>query len=146
MIDTRGFSSFVRLGVLLRVPPPPLDSKTGWTRELWLKTNLLKWQNKYLFQQKINIFNIFRVFEEKNGCLLYFFSLQIFEFFKLFFLTIFLIFGFFMFFFLQICMELLYFTLIFRDFYFWISHSKHLKLQLKLTEVTTEHPKLPKIS
>ena len=23
----------------------PLDYETRWTRELWLKTNLLKWQN-----------------------------------------------------------------------------------------------------
>ena len=25
---------------------PPLDSETGWTGEIWLKTNLLNWQNK----------------------------------------------------------------------------------------------------
>ena len=25
--------------------PPPLDCETGWTGELWSKTNLLKWQN-----------------------------------------------------------------------------------------------------
>ena len=24
---------------------PPLDSETGWTGELWSKTNLLNWQN-----------------------------------------------------------------------------------------------------
>ena len=24
---------------------PPLDSETGWTGELWSKTNLLIWQN-----------------------------------------------------------------------------------------------------
>ena len=24
---------------------PPLDSETGWTGELWSKTNLLQWQN-----------------------------------------------------------------------------------------------------
>ena len=24
---------------------PPLDSKTGWAGELWLKTTLLNWQN-----------------------------------------------------------------------------------------------------
>ena len=26
------------------VRPPPLDSETGWTGELWSKTNLLNWQ------------------------------------------------------------------------------------------------------
>ena len=25
--------------------PNPLDSETGWTGELWSKTNLLNWQN-----------------------------------------------------------------------------------------------------
>ena len=25
--------------------PPPPDSETGWTVDLWSKTNLLKWQN-----------------------------------------------------------------------------------------------------
>ena len=25
---------------------PPLNSETGWTGELWSKTNLLNWQNK----------------------------------------------------------------------------------------------------
>ena len=30
--------------VTLRLPP--LDSETGWTGELWSKTNLLKWKNK----------------------------------------------------------------------------------------------------
>ena len=29
--------------VTLRVPP--LDSETGWSVELWSKTNLLNWQN-----------------------------------------------------------------------------------------------------
>ena len=32
-------SDFVTLTV------PPLDYETGWTGELWSKTNLLKWQN-----------------------------------------------------------------------------------------------------
>ena len=33
----------VRFCVTLR--GPPLDSETGWTGELWSKTNLLNWQN-----------------------------------------------------------------------------------------------------
>ena len=36
-------SSSVLPCVTLR--PPPLDSETGWTGELWSKTNLLNWQN-----------------------------------------------------------------------------------------------------
>ena len=31
--------------VTLRAPPPPLDFETGWTGELWSKTNLPNWQN-----------------------------------------------------------------------------------------------------
>ena len=38
ILDTR-----ISCSVALRVPP--LDSETGWTGELWLKTNLLNWQN-----------------------------------------------------------------------------------------------------
>ena len=45
ILDTR--ISFVLIppppSVTLRVPP--LDSETGWTGELWSKTNLLNWQN-----------------------------------------------------------------------------------------------------
>ena len=37
-------SSFVCLSVR-QVRTTPLDSETGWTGELWLKTNLLNWQN-----------------------------------------------------------------------------------------------------
>ena len=40
ILDTR---ISVRPCVTLTVPP--LDSETGWTGELWSKTNLLKWQN-----------------------------------------------------------------------------------------------------
>ena len=38
-----------RLSVFLvwrSVYPPPLDSETSWTGELWSNTNLLRWQNK----------------------------------------------------------------------------------------------------
>ena len=35
--------SFFQPSVTLR--PPPLDSETGWTGELWSKKNLLKWPN-----------------------------------------------------------------------------------------------------
>ena len=38
-LDTR--ISFVRSSVTLVLPP--LDSETGWTGELWSKTNLLNW-------------------------------------------------------------------------------------------------------
>ena len=31
--------------LLCHAQATPLDSETGWTRELWLKTNLLNWQN-----------------------------------------------------------------------------------------------------
>ena len=31
--------------VTLRLPPPPQDSETGWTWELWSKTNFLNGQN-----------------------------------------------------------------------------------------------------
>ena len=41
ILDTR--ISGLRPCVTLRVPP--LDSETGWTGELWSKTNLLNWQN-----------------------------------------------------------------------------------------------------
>ena len=151
MLDTRGFSSFVRLGVSLRVPPP-LDSKTGWTRELWSKTNLLKWQNIYLFQQKNKYFQHFQNFEKKKWMLVIFFFLSRFLVgLKLFFLTIFIIFGFFLyiyfFFFFRFVWNywlLFWFIEIFIfDFFFY---SKQLRLQRKLTEVTTEHHKLPKIS
>ena len=40
---------------------PPLDSETGWTEELWSKTNLLNWKTKritFFFLQK-NISQIF---------------------------------------------------------------------------------------
>ena len=37
------FRLFVHSSVTLRVPP--LKSQTGWTGELWSKTNLLNWQN-----------------------------------------------------------------------------------------------------
>ena len=44
-LDTR--ISFVRSSVRSSVTlrGPPLDSETGWTGELWSKTNLLNWQN-----------------------------------------------------------------------------------------------------
>ena len=42
--------NYTVVGVVCRVfflhaQATPLDSETGWTRELWSKTNLLKWQN-----------------------------------------------------------------------------------------------------
>ena len=41
ILDTR--ISVLCPSVMLTVPP--LDSETGWTGELWSKTNILKWQN-----------------------------------------------------------------------------------------------------
>ena len=43
---------------------PPLDSETGWTGELWSKTNLLKWQNQQnciFFQQHQRCLTFFRI-------------------------------------------------------------------------------------
>ena len=42
-LDTRISFFFSFFSVTLR--GPPLDSETGWTGELWSKTNLLNWQN-----------------------------------------------------------------------------------------------------
>ena len=42
-LDTRISVRPPSFSVTLRVPP--LDSETGWTGELWSKTNLLNWQN-----------------------------------------------------------------------------------------------------
>ena len=44
ILDTRiSFSSFSFSSVTLR--PPPLDSETGWTGELWSKTKFLILEN-----------------------------------------------------------------------------------------------------
>ena len=42
ILDTR-ISGLRPPSVTLTVPP--LDSETGWTGELWSKTNILNWQN-----------------------------------------------------------------------------------------------------
>ena len=44
--QTRGFpSSSSSSSSSVTLVLPPLDSETGWTGELWSKTNLLNWQN-----------------------------------------------------------------------------------------------------
>ena len=53
--------------VTLRLPPPPQDSETGWTWELWSKTNFLNWQNRIsIFSIAIFFFNIFRISKKKK--------------------------------------------------------------------------------
>ena len=42
-IRNKDFRPFISLSVMLR--QPPLDSESGWTGELWSKTNFLKRQN-----------------------------------------------------------------------------------------------------
>ena len=42
ILDTR---ISVRPSSFVTLRGPPLDSETGWTGELWSKTNLLNWQN-----------------------------------------------------------------------------------------------------
>ena len=55
---------------------PPLDSETGWTGELWSKTNLINWQN-----QGNSIFFSSTIFDHFWQFLKFFGFLLIFEFF-----------------------------------------------------------------
>ena len=41
----RGSTVQLLLLLLCHAQGTPLDSETGWTGELWSKTNLLNWQN-----------------------------------------------------------------------------------------------------
>ena len=44
-IRHQDFHACVRASSAVTLRLPPLDSETGWTGELWSKTNLLIWQN-----------------------------------------------------------------------------------------------------
>ena len=73
---TQGFLSVPLLLRNAQCMPPPLDSETDWTGELWSKTNLFNWENKEnnIFLPNIIFFKIFRFLETK--C--FFFNLEIF--------------------------------------------------------------------
>ena len=77
ILDTRIFvfptSVFPSVSPFDRLRLPPLDSETGWTGELWLKTNLLK----YIFRI-FEISDFFRFFNILDFLRYFLFFLRIF--------------------------------------------------------------------
>ena len=70
----QGFPFVCPLCFYVTLRGPLLDSETGWTGELWSKTNLLNWQN---YENSINLF----IPAEKKKCIIFLRFFQIFGFF-----------------------------------------------------------------